>query len=151
MIRSATATDQAFISEMQYAACFVPPGGAPFPMSILDDPAIAPYHRGFGSRPGDVGLIALDDDGERLGAAWIRFVVGFGFVDRDTPELGIAVVERARGRGIGTALLERLLARVPTCSLSVDRRNPAMRLYERLGFGVVGREGDAVTMLWGSR
>jgi ribosomal protein S18 acetylase RimI-like enzyme len=148
-IRPAVASDQSFITEMQYAAFFVPPGGAPFPRSILDDPAIVKYHRDFGSRPGDVGVVALDDAGRRLGAAWVRLVEGYGFVDRETPELGIAVVDGVRGQGIGTALLEELLARVPRCSLSVDRRNPAMRLYERLGFEAVTDDGDAVTMLRG--
>jgi ribosomal protein S18 acetylase RimI-like enzyme len=147
-IRDATADDQAFITEMQYEAFFVPPGAEPFPLSILDEPHITPYHLEFGTRAGDAGVIAVDSHGHPLGAAWVRQVEGYGFVDHETPELGVAVIEMARGHGIGTALMHAMLRRVPRCSLSVDVRNPAMRLYERLGFVPVGEpDGTSVTML----
>lgn len=141
-IRTAAAADQAFISEMQYEAFFVPPGDDPFPWSILDEPHIRPYHAGFGTQDGDVGVIAETPAGRPLGAAWVRLVEGYGFVDADTPELGIAVVDGCRGAGVGTALLTELLTHVPRCSLSVDARNPALGLYERLGFVTVRTDGD---------
>jgi len=56
--------------------------------------------------------------------------------------LGIAVVERSRGSGIGTAMLRQLFAVTPRCSLSVDTRNQALRLYERLGFVTVRTDGE---------
>jgi SAM-dependent methyltransferase len=141
-VRPATASDQAFISEMQYEAFFVPPGVSPFDREILDEPAIRPYHADFGSQPGDVGRIAVGRDGNPVGVAWVRRLRGYGFVDDDTPELSVAVVESRRGGGVGMALLEALLAAVPRMSLSVDRRNPALRLYERLGFDVVREDGE---------
>jgi ribosomal protein S18 acetylase RimI-like enzyme len=142
VIRAASPADQAFISEMQHEAFFVPPGAEPFPRSILDEPQIRKYHADFGTETGDVGFIAESSAGEPLGAAWVRLVEGYGFVDHETPELGIAVGERARDAGIGTALLEHLLAAAPRCSLSVDTRNRAMRLYDRLGFTTVRVDGD---------
>jgi ribosomal protein S18 acetylase RimI-like enzyme len=148
VIRTATSADQAFISEMQYEAFFVPPGADPFPASILDEPQIVGYHVGFGTRAGDVGLVAESAAGEPLGAAWVRQVEGYGFVDADTPELGIAVLAGERRRGIGSALLHELFGSVPRCSLSVDTRNPAMRLYQRLGFLTVRTDGAySATML----
>lgn len=147
VIRAATPADQAFISEMQYEAFFVPPGAEPFPRTILDEPQIRKYHANFGSEEGDVGLIAESSAGEPLGAAWARQLEGYGFVDHETPELGIAVAPRARCAGIGTALLERLLEVVPRCSLSVDTRNRAMRLYERLGFTTVRLDGDSTAVM----
>jgi hypothetical protein len=36
---------------------------------------------------------------------------------------------------------------VPAISLSCDPANPAMRLYERLGFVAVGESGTSITML----
>ncbi len=148
-VRPATAGDQAFISDMQYEALFRPDGVAPFPRSILGEPSIARHHESFGSRPGDVGRIADDRHGVAIGAAWLRRVEGFGYVDADTPELGIAVVPARRNRGVGTALLRSLLAAAPRVSLSVDRRNPAMRLYADLGFETVRTDGeDSVVMLY---
>ena len=141
-IRAASASDQRFISEMQFEAFFVPPGGEPFPRSILDEPNVRPYHAEFGTRPGDVGVIAETSAGRPFGAAWVRLVEGYGFVDAETPELGIAVVDSYRGSGVGSALLDELVARVPRCSLSVDVRNAAFRLYERSGFVTVRTDGE---------
>ena len=140
-LRAATIGDQALISAMQYEAFFVAPGDDPFPLSILDQPHIRKYHVGFGTRAGDVGVVAESVDGRPLGAAWVRLVEGYGFVDPATPELGVAVDPGERGSGIGTAMLRELFAVVPRCSLSVDTRNPAIHLYERLGFATVRTDG----------
>lgn len=55
-----------------------------------------------------------------------------------TTVVDIALLPAHRGRGIGTAVLDAVLARADErcapCELSVDRGNPAKRLYERLGF-----------------
>ena len=151
LIRAAGPDDEALLREMQYLALFVPPGADPLPREVVDDPTIARYYVGFGSRPGDLGRIAESPDGMPIGAAWVRYSnaadPGSGYVDDETPELGIAVVDGHRGSGVGAALLTALLAELPRCSLSVDRRNPAMRLYERHGFVEVRREGDSVLMV----
>jgi thioredoxin reductase len=101
-------------------------------------------------------VIAIDK-GFPVGAAWYRLFdndrPGYGFVDERTPELAIAVVPNARGKGVGTALLEALLrdaraAGYPTISLSVDRANAgAIELYGRHGFEQVAEDEDSVTML----
>ena len=54
----------------------------------------------------------------------------------------LAVAGGARGAGIGTALMRALIAVAvdegyPALSLSVALANPALRLYERLGFVAV--------------
>ena len=101
-------------------------------------------------RVGDAGLVALDEQGEPVGAAWYRLFkhddAGYGFVDERTPELSIAIVPEARGRGVGTRLLTALIEHAraegfQALSLSVESDNPARALYERLGFVRVG--GDA--------
>ena len=150
--RPATAADEDFLHRMVYEALYVPAGHPPFPVSVLDQPDVAHYFRGFGGRAGDVGRIAVTDAGEPVGAAWVRRFAstepGYGFVDEHTPELTIAMVPAARGQGLGTTLLLDLFAVVPRCSLSVDRRNPALRLYERCGLEVVATDGDTLTMLY---
>jgi GNAT superfamily N-acetyltransferase len=148
VIRELTVDDQAFVTDMQYEAFYVPPGAAPYPRSILAEEAILPYHAEFGSREGDVGVVAEAPTAEPLGAAWVRHVPnGYGFVADEIPELGIAIVASARGRGVGSALLAALVDRVPTLSLSCDVRNPAMRLYHRFGFEVVRMDGENTAVM----
>jgi ribosomal protein S18 acetylase RimI-like enzyme len=62
------------------------------------------------------------------------------------------VLPEVRGQGIGTALLQSLLASVPASvpgvSLSVNLDNPAAHLYQRLGFVVVQTTSTAWIMRW---
>jgi ribosomal protein S18 acetylase RimI-like enzyme len=114
--------------------------------TVMARPQLRRYFVDLG-RPGDAGVVAVTADGARLGAAWYRLFSaeepGFGFVAGDVTELAIGVVVEARGRGIGSALLDALLGLARehgfrALSLAVDRQNPARRLYERKGF----READ---------
>ena len=146
-VRPATSADQPIISAMLHEALFVPPGAARFDRGVIDDDGLVDYHQRFGTEPGDVGRVAFDRTGEPIGAAWVRQLRGYGFVDDDTPELSVAVAESHRAVGVGSALLAGLLDAVPRVSLSVDRRNPALGLYERLGFEVVRADGDTLVML----
>ena len=120
----------------------------------LADRHLARYLAGW-PLPGDAGVVAVAEDGAALGAAWYRLLPadepGYGFVAADVPELALGVRPHARGQGHGTALLAALLERadrdgLPAVSLSVEPDNPAVRLYARHGFVVVGGEG-ALTML----
>ena len=136
--------------------CWRPDGPRLSLDEALADPALSKYMVGWG-RPGDAGVVAASDSGERLGAAWYRLFDahdhGYGFVSSEIPELGIAIAEGHRGRGLGKELLEGLiqLAREegrPALSLSVEVDNePAVHLYERFGFEHVDRVDNSWTML----
>ena len=112
------------------------------------------YVKAWG-RPGDAAMIALVD-GFPVGAAWFRLFrevsPGYGFVDEQTPELAVAVVPNARGKGVGSALLGALLDRAradgyEALSLSVDRNNQgAIALYEQFGFRQVQETTDSLTL-----
>jgi ribosomal protein S18 acetylase RimI-like enzyme len=114
---------------------------------------VSRYVANFGRR-GDAALIAIEDH-RRVGAAWYRLFTreepGFAFLDELTPEVSIAVVPNMRGRGTGSQLLSALMERArqegyPALSLSVERDNPSIKLYERHGFRPVREEGDTVVM-----
>jgi GNAT superfamily N-acetyltransferase len=98
-------------------------------------------------------------DGERLGGITMK-------ADAMTPgapppppgthverwRVGIGVVERARGRGVGRALIERALAHAKSLaaeevSLLVDPANDnAIALYKNTGFVVVGERHGVLEM-----
>jgi ribosomal protein S18 acetylase RimI-like enzyme len=66
--------------------------------------------------------------------------------------MDIALAPEFRGRGIGTGLLEELMAearsRGHSLSIHVEMQNPARSLYDRLGFVPVGEHGVYVLMRW---
>lgn len=107
-------------------------------------------------RRGDVALVMVDDNGVRLGACWYRCWTehdhSYGFVSEEAPELGIGVVPEYRGRGLGSRLIKELIAVAAAqgrrrLSLSVASENPAIRLYEKLGFRRYRKNGDSWTMI----
>ena len=150
VVRRGGAQDVRFLRDMLHHAYYWKeraPDAGPGPVAL--------YVKAWG-RPGDTAVIAIEG-GFPVGAAWYRLFgsdrPGYGFVDERTPELAIAVVPNARGKGVGSKLLDALLARAraagyPTVSLSVDRANAgAIELYRRHGFERVGEDQDSVTML----
>jgi ribosomal protein S18 acetylase RimI-like enzyme len=143
-------SDQSLIWEMLYQAIYVPAGTEPPSRAVLEEPDIAPYAENWG-RDGDAGYKALVA-GVAAGAAWLRLIQGYGHVSEDIPELTIAVLPDYRGRGIGTALLTKLMDTAARSyrgiSLSVVGENPAMNLYRRLGFEIVRPDGASYTMVW---
>ncbi len=155
VIRPFSITDITFLEEMLYEALYVPYGEDPFPKSILKSPEISKYIQNWGSSSYDIALIAVLDH-EKVGAIWGRQFTeenrGYGFVDGDTPEISLAVIEEYRSKGVGTRLMKGIESTylklgVKKLSLSVDRRNPAFGLYQRLGFRHIEYTGTSVTML----
>ncbi len=149
MIRRVEPRDIRFLRDMLHHAFYrreVPAG--------QDEQPVYRYVIAWG-REGDGGVLALDD-GFPVGAAWYRLFKedepGYGFVDEETPELAIAIVPSRRGRGLGKELLQGLIASAKRdgfrrLSLSVDRDNPAIGLYESFGFRTVGEYGRSRTMV----
>lgn len=147
--RTAVAADEPFLWEMLYQALHVPLGQAPFPRAILQQPEINQYLANWG-RPGDFALIAELKE-QPVGAAWLRLLKqGYGYVDEVTPELTVAVLPELRGQGIGSTLLAALCryarTRYAAISLSVSVDNPAVRLYQRLGFEPLDQRGTSWLM-----
>jgi ribosomal protein S18 acetylase RimI-like enzyme len=144
-IRDLQPAELGFLDDMLFAALdWRPEGELPPKEFVLEHPQVVIYRRGWGRR-GDVALVA-EEDGRPVGTVWCRLFTddehGEGYYDAETPELAIAVVDGARGRGIGRALMDAMQAHLRAngfrrVSLSVDLDNPAKRLYERLGYAEV--------------
>jgi ribosomal protein S18 acetylase RimI-like enzyme len=109
-------------------------------------PFVATHLTGW-QRLGDFGFVA-EIGGAAVGAAWARLIPAEDnpfHIDDRSPVVTIAVRDGVRGKGIGETLLRALIdeavARRLRLSLDVRETNPALRLYERLGFRrVPGRE-----------
>jgi ribosomal protein S18 acetylase RimI-like enzyme len=77
------------------------------------------------------------------------------YVNRGTDDIriiDIALLPAARNRGIGTRILKALLAEARatrrTVSIHVEKFNPAMRLYQRLGFTTAEDKGVYDFLVW---
>jgi len=146
--------EEKIIRNFFYMALYVPPGGIPFPKSIIDEPKLYKYIENYGNKPGDLAVIAIKDT-TIIGMIWGRINgadnKGWGFIDDKTPEIGIAVLPEYRNLGIGTKLLNQLFEAYSqegyqNISLSVDKRNPSFNLYQRNGFMIVRDEDDSYVM-----
>ena len=154
-IRKGSESDLLFLEKMLFEAFFWNLNvNRPDYREFFHQPEIKKLLSGWG-RPGDLAIIA-EIDREPVGAAWYRFWAkedhSYGFVDKNTPELGIAINKNFRSQGIGRALLCELIeiARkegIKTISLSVDPANYANKLYGSEGFIKVGESGTSWTLL----
>jgi ribosomal protein S18 acetylase RimI-like enzyme len=138
-IRPAIKADEPLLWQMLYYASHMDEDGVP-PESAKMNPDLAGYVEDWAARDGDLGFVAVADD-QAKGAAWVRVMAEsplYRVVERGTPELAIAVLPDQIGRGIGTRMLQQLLAAARgkhhMIVLSVRANNPAKRLYERFGF-----------------
>jgi len=81
-------------------------------------------------------------------------VLGYCSLSQDRQALYIRelhLIESARGRGVGTRVLELLATwaaerRLPSMRLTVFKSNPAQALYQRQGFDAVGEDECFVRM-----
>ncbi len=81
--------------------------------------------------------------------------IGRLYVDRRPDEIriiDIALLPEHRKQGLGTRLLEDVLAEAYAAGkpvrIHVEKRNPAMRLYRRLGFVTLSDEGVYDLLEW---
>jgi GNAT superfamily N-acetyltransferase len=154
-IRPDVQDDLPFLEQMLFEAFFWQPNQErPDMHEFLRQPEFAKLFAGWG-RSGDKAVIA-EEKGEPIGAAWYRqwreADHSYGFVDAETPELGIGVSASHRSKGVGRMLLGALIQvakddRFRAISLSVDPANFARELYESEGFVRVGESGTCWTYL----
>lgn len=109
VIREMREAEYPLLEEFLYEAIFVPEDfDGEIPRSIIREPELAAFIEGFGTLPDDHCLVA-EIETTVVGAAWARIVRTYGHVDDATPLLSISLLPEHRGRGIGTALMDRLL------------------------------------------
>ena len=151
IIRPMREEEYPLLTDFLYEAIFVPEGEEAPPRSILERPMLRASIEGFGTSAHDHARVA-EVDGQIVGAVWSRIAQDYGHIDEQTPSLDISLYEDYRGRGIGTALLEGMTALLKECgyarvSLSAQKANKAVRLYQRVGFKVYEDKGEEYIMM----
>lgn len=145
-VRTMRESDYIVLNEFLYQAIFIPEGAELPQRDIIEDPEIFVYVKDFGKQPGDLGVVA-EQNGQIVGAAWTRIIPAFGHIDNETPELAISILPEFRGYGIGTKMMKNLFKVLrengyKQTSLSVQKDNPAVRFYKRLGYVMTGDRLD---------
>ena len=138
-IREIKESEYPVLPDFLYEAIFIPEGAAVPPEVIVDSAELQVYYVGFGTSKHDRALVA---EGRVVGAVWCRIMEDYGHINDATPSLAISVHKAWRGVGIGTAMMQEMLALLYACgygqvSLSVDKANYAVRMYLAAGFGIV--------------
>lgn len=139
------------LKDFLYEAIFIPEGVDPPPREIIEQPELKLYYEGFGTGRADYCIVA-DDGGNVIGAVWTRIMNDYGHVDDETPSLAISLYKAYRGQGIGTQLMEMILALLKEkgyerVSLAVQKANYAVRMYEKVGFKTVDENDEEFIMV----
>ena len=151
IIREMRSEEYCLLSDFLYEAIYIPEGIEPPPKSVIECPELQEYIVEFGNRKHDKALVA-EMQGNVIGAIWVRIMNDYGHIDNDTPSLAMSVYKKYRGLGIGTSLLKQLLqverlAGYSKISLSVQKSNYAVKMYEKVGFTVADENNEEYIMI----
>lgn len=79
-------------------------------------------------------------------------IKGYGNINEQTPEFAISVFREYRGKGIGTALMRYILELLKKegykqTSLSVQKDNYAVKMYQKVGFEIISELKEEYNIL----
>lgn len=151
IIREMKAGEYRLLEDFLYEAIFIPEGEALPPKSIINAPELQIYISGFGSHKHDRALLA-EVNGKAAGAVWVRIMNDYGHIDDETPSFAISLYKEYRGMGIGTAMMKKMLAILKEAgyekaSLSVQKKNYAVKVYQKVGFIIAKERGEEYIMV----
>ena len=151
MIRKLSDEERPLLKDFLYEAIFIPEGVKAPPRDIVERPELRIYYDDFGAGPADHCLVA-EADGRVVGAVWTRIMHDYGYVDDETPSFAISLYKEYRGKGIGTALMRRMLGLLKEqgykkVSLAVQKANYAVRMYKHVGFETIDENAEEYIMV----
>lgn len=84
---------------------------------------------------------------------WVRMMNHYGYIDDETLSFAISFHEEYRHLGIGTALMRAMLQFLKDkgykkISLSVQKANYAVDMYQKVGFEVVDENEEGYIMIY---
>ena len=150
-IRELKQTEYAVLEDFLYEAIFIPKGVEAPPREIIYQPELQVYISEFGAQKGDIAL-AAEENGIIVGAVWVRIMNDYGHIDDETPSFAISLYKEYRNKGIGTALMKEMLIRLKKegykqASLAVQKKNYAVKMYEKVGFEIYDENDEEYIML----
>ena len=150
-IRFISEEEVGVLEDFLYEAIYVPEGESAPPRSIINQPELQIYISDFGKEKDDIGMVA-EADGQIIGAVWVRIMNDYGHIDNNTPSFAISVYKDYRGLGTGTDLMKEMLRVLKArgykqASLSVQKANYAVRMYQKVGFQIVDENKEEYIML----
>ena len=149
-IRPIRPSEVPLLKDFLYEAIFIPEGVQAPPRNIIDDERLQIYIRDFGKYPDDYCLVA-EVEGKIVGAIWSRIMNDYGHIADDTPSIAISLYKEYRNQGIGSDLLKQMLDLLKekgykSVSLSVQKANYALKMYQKAGFQVISDDADEAIM-----
>ena len=138
------------LSDFLYEAIFIPEGMDKPPKSIIERPELQVYIKDFGKA--DDWCFVVEIKEKIVGAVWVRIMNDYGHIDDETPSFAISLYEEYRNMGIGTALMRDMLEFLKNkgykrTSLSVQKVNYAVRMYQKVGFEVIDENEEECIMV----
>ena len=155
IIREIRAEELDILDDLLYESIFQPEGCEPVSRDVIKKPEIKVYIDAFGSKKDDYCLVA-DLNGCIIGAVWVRVLAGeikgYGNIDDQTPEFAISLFKEFRNKGIGTLLMQKMIEYLKEkgyarTSLSVQKQNYAVKMYQKLGFEIISENEEDYLMV----
>ena len=149
-IREMKENEYPLLSDFLYEAIFIPKGMDKPPKSIIEQPELQIYIEDFG-KADDACMVAEIKD-KVVGAVWTRIMNDYGHIDDKTPSFAISLYEEYRNFGVGTSLMKAMLQFLKDkgykqTSLSVQKANYAVHMYQKAGFEVVKENEEEYIMV----
>lgn len=150
-IRQIKKSEYYILYDFLYEAIFVPEGLLAPPKDIINTPQLQVYVKDFGKQEGDNCFVA-EIDNKIVGAVWVRIMDDYGHVEDGIPSFAVSLYKEYRGLGIGTKLMKRMLEELKAkgyqkASLSVQKKNYAVKMYKKVGFEIVDENEEEYIMV----
>lgn len=150
-IRPMNDNETALLDDFLYEAIFIPEGVQAPPKDIIKQPELQVYVADFGAYEDDICFLAEAEE-KVVGAVWVRVMNDYGHVEDGVPSFAISLYKEYRGRGMGTALMKRMLQELrqrgyKKTSLAVQKANYAVKMYQSVGFEIVDENEEEYIMV----
>lgn len=150
-IRKIRENEYYLLDDFLYEAIFIHDGMEVPTRDVIYQPELQVYVENFGEFSSDICFVA-EIDKKIVGAVWVRIMDDYGHVEDGVPSFAISLYKEYRGNGIGTALMKTMLKELKEkeyekASLSVQKANYAAKMYQQVGFEIVGENEEEYIMV----